>query len=89
METGEGGDGLNRARRLVESLLIRCWLTAIGALGIATAESDAFSVRKLELIRDTNREWTRFKRASFLDLRLSFSIAEQKEVNDTPAFKNY
>ena len=43
-DTGEGGDGLNRARRLVESLLIRCWLTSIGALGIAAAESDAFSV---------------------------------------------
>lgn len=88
MDTGEGGDGLNRARRLVDSLLIRCWLTAIGALGIAAAESDAFSVRKPELIRDTNREWTRFKRASFRDLRLSFSIAEQKEVNDIPASRN-
>lgn len=42
-ETGDGGDGVNKARRLVESPLIRCCLTAIGALGITVVASDVFS----------------------------------------------
>lgn len=78
---GEGGVDVKSARRLLES---RRWFTAIGALGRGAVEADVFSLFNPILWREANFEWTRFKRASFRDRRLSFSIAEQNDVKDIP-----
>lgn len=86
---GEGGEGVNKARRLAGSLPTRRWMTAIGALGIGVVEADRISLLKAKHCREVKREWTRFKRANFRDLRLSFSMAEQKEVNDMPSKRGW